>query len=409
MKEKRDRLASHFKVFPLSFKKFKNKKTIFKFCCALSFLLSFIFFSFSFRSTASSQKRAFAMDVVTFSHKNDCTNVYLESDSFSAGDTEDVEHVELWESAYQTNFFNTSKSLSFFQILFDSKIEISLSGFSEEVSFLDWSNYDAEHTEGDWFGGIAVNKAVDSVWFPPYFEGKTNTVYLSKLLADDLLKRIEGVSSYADLCGKSATINFGGSEISLKIANVIAEGDGFGGALGYLFERFVVFDFWNSKIPNKGAFNFKKLLLTKNDYSVIKTEISKYGETSFSDFSLERAGVFNEANSMNWYLGGKGSLDFIDSSNGSNFFFLIPSAVFFFLPFSLLIVKGIEFKGLLFSLMIASLFFSVFCGLYFLVSFYFLKSVFSYFTILSIPCSVFYSASFVTSFLGFFIIGRKND
>lgn len=406
-----EKLKNIFSCFRNSIQPFKSRHKKNKFIqtvSIISFLLSFLSFSFPFCLSTSNQRRAFSLGAVHYSNRLNCDNIYVESNAFQTASSDKEKAQKLWKSAYEINRFNSSKSLSFFQVLSDSKMSITLLNTQLEIGCLDWVNYDAEHTEGKWFGGIAVNKAVDSVWFPPYPSGKTNTVYLSEALADDFVSQIDDINSYEDLCGKKAVLGFGDEELTLVVANVIAEGDGFGGALGGLFGRFVVFDFWNSGLSEKENFEFKKLLLTKKDYSVVKQEIANYGNDSLFDMSIREAAVFETTNALNWYHEASSkSLNFVDPSGNLRLLSLIPFSLFLLLPFAFAFFKQLEIGDVLCYLFLASLIFAVFCGVFYLISFY-LNAFIYYFLLFSVPSSAFYAICLAGSFLCLFVTGRKN-
>lgn len=246
------------------------------FGCLLSFVFGLGALSLGCSYTNSAATVSLAADILHQSIQSKSERVSISSTEFSFGQEKEQEVQKFWHSAYTTNTQNSSQAVALFEIKSDASPStvLTFEGEQVDVALLDWAVYDLEGTSGIWFGGVAVNKALDSTYIPPYNNGYSQTIYLPKSLGEQLLQQFpDKYQSLDQLAYKTATLTAGGQSVDFKIANFYDEGPGFGREIESDFQNGVVIDFLRSAFNEKGGFSFTNHTYFKNDLQIAEKTI----------------------------------------------------------------------------------------------------------------------------------------
>lgn len=265
---------SPFKPFAWAHNLFHNPRNRIKaLLSSFSVLVGLFSFSIGFSGIVQTQARAFAMDISHYAVKQNANRVFLKTPFFSPKESFNETIDSINKYGYRLNALNSSQALSFYEFQTSFRTTATVNGVSREINSLDWASYDQEHYDGEWFGGVAVNKMFSSVYFPPYTDGVTCNAVLSDQLGFSFLDDENAVAKkLEDLIGQTILLDFGIEHISLRISNFFIAGEGFGQDINTFVSNAVVFDFPKSALAHKECFQFSKYLFTQNDYTIIKKD-----------------------------------------------------------------------------------------------------------------------------------------
>lgn len=213
------------------------------------------------------------MDFAHYTVKQNADKVFLKTPFFTPEKSLNETVDSINQYGYRLNALNSSKALSFYEFQTSFQATATINGVSREINSLDWASYDQEHYNGEWFGGVAVNKMFPSFYFPPYTGGTTCNAVLSDQLGLSFLSDEKiGADNLEDLIGQTINLDFGVDYIGLRISNFFVAGEGFGEDINEFVSNAVVFDFPKSALAHKENFKFSKYLFAQNDYTLIKED-----------------------------------------------------------------------------------------------------------------------------------------